>query len=228
MRYPPPSAEAIPEIEPTAVIDDGSGGVRRGVRLGRDSARPRCRTIRSGRRRESSRRPTDATMEVPVVVTSYELHGPSGANGDAGHRRWQGHAGRCGPASATRGSRRIGDTSAEDVRGASDFDPQSRIASRRLDHRRGGSRPRPRLRGRALRACSRQHARCPHDGEEQEGRWFPQACRHARPLAYGDPLAAHARQEWLLLRCRSSPLAVSDRHLRTEGPFCTCRRAQRG
>jgi hypothetical protein len=26
MRYPPPSAEEIPEIDPTAVIDDGSGG----------------------------------------------------------------------------------------------------------------------------------------------------------------------------------------------------------
>jgi hypothetical protein len=25
MRYPPPSADEIPEIEPTAVIDDGSG-----------------------------------------------------------------------------------------------------------------------------------------------------------------------------------------------------------
>lgn len=25
MRYPPPSADEIPEIEPTAVIDNGSG-----------------------------------------------------------------------------------------------------------------------------------------------------------------------------------------------------------
>jgi hypothetical protein len=103
-------------------------GVRRGFRLGRDRARPRGPTIRSGRRCECSRRPTDATIEVHVVVTSYELNGPSGTDGDVSHRRWKGNAGACGPASATRGGRRIGDTSAEDVRGASDLDRRGRIA----------------------------------------------------------------------------------------------------
>jgi hypothetical protein len=192
-RYPLPSAEEIPEIEPTAGIDVGSGGYD-GVFASGETAHDHV-VAPSGPGGGANAPGGPPTHRWKCTSSSLRTNCtvPAGTDGDAGHRRWEGHAGRCGPASATRGSRRIGDTSAEDVRGASDFDRRGGIASRRLDHRSGGSRPRPHLRDRALRARSRQHARRPHDGEEQEGRWSPQPCRHARPLAYGDPLAAHAR-----------------------------------
>ena len=179
------------------------GGERR--RLGRGGARPRCLTVGSLRQRDYLRGSTDATMEVHVVVlvSCEEVHLSAGSDEDAGHRRWEGHAGRCPPGSTTRWSRRIGDASAEDVRGSRDLDRRGRIiASRRLDHRGRGSRPRPRPGGRARRACSGHRARRPQDGKEQVDRWSSEASPHARPHAMVILLPAQARG-------RVDPLAVS-------------------